>query len=248
MGSNGYRHYQIRLVSNRHDFFEWCKIMLPVAHIEEAVTERDNYERKSGNVLCSYDTPEIRQVRYGVLREVQKEILEKVRNQNDREISVFYDPTGNHGKSWFTIHLWERRECFVVPRSDATAGKISAFICSSYDWEPYIIVDLPRASTFDRGMYEVLEDTKDGLVFDHRYQGKVRNIRGSKLILFTNSPINPDLLSWDRWKLFKLNNETWNNISVNDMRTMFEYTCEKKAEKQKRKKQRRTTQGDGDTV
>lgn len=236
MGRNGYRHYQIRLVSDRHDFFEWCKIMLPVAHVEEASTERDDYERKSGNVLSSNDTPEIRQVRFGTLRPAQKEIIEKVEKQNDRQISIFYDPTGNHGKSWFTIHLWEKRDCFVVPRSDATAGKLSAFICSSYRWERFIIIDLPRASTADAGLYECLEDTKDGLVFDHRWQGKTRNIRGAKLIVLTNSPINPDLLSWDRLDMYKWANDHWDSVQVNEMRSMYEYVQEKKAAKKSRKK------------
>lgn len=113
----------------------------------------------------------------------------------------------------------------MVPRSDATAGKLSAFICSSFRQERYIIIDVPRASTIDRGMYEVLEDTKDGLVFDHRWQGRTRNIRGAKLIVYTNSPINPDYLSWDRWILRQWNPDiqTWREVSIKDMRLMYNY-------------------------
>lgn len=207
MGKDGYRHYQTRLVSNRHDFFEWCKIMLPGAHVEKASTELDQYERKSGLFLCSKDTNQIRQVRFGTLRENQKEILRKVDSQNDRQIDVFYDPAGNHGKSWLTIHLWERGEGFVVPRSDATAGKLSAFICSGYRGQKYVIIDLPRASKPSRELYECLEDTKDGLVFDHRYSGTTRNIRGCKLIVFTNHKLDTKLLSYDRWRFHNATDE-----------------------------------------
>lgn len=202
--------------------------MHPTAHVEKAGTERDDYERKSGCFISSYDTPEIRQVRFGSPRAVQEEILKLVEEQNDRQIHFFYDPTGNHGKSWLTLHLWERRECFVVPRSDATAGKLSAFICSGYDRERYIVIDLPRASTTNRELYECLEDTKDGLVFDHRYSARTRNIRGAKLIVFTNSPIDPDALSWDRYRMYKYSPEGWNYCSVESMREMYNYKKKKK--------------------
>lgn len=211
--------------------------MLPNAHVEEAATERDDYERKSGCVISSYDTTEIRQVRFGNLRETQEKILKEADTQNDRQIHFFYDPSGAHGKTFCTLHLWERREAFVVPRSDATAGKLSAFVCSGYSREKYIIIDLPRSSIASRELYECLEDTKDGLVFDHRYSARTRNIRGAKLIVFTNSPINPDALSWDRYRLFMWNktHEDWDSISINQMREMYEYTQKKKKSKTEKK-------------
>lgn len=66
-GKNGYRHYQIRLVSANDGFFEWVKAHIPTAHVEKAGTESGNYERKSGNFISSYDTNQIRQVRFGTL-------------------------------------------------------------------------------------------------------------------------------------------------------------------------------------
>lgn len=213
MGEHGYRHYQIRLVSSDHDFFEWCKTFLPTAHVEEATESRDDYERKSGNFLSSDDTPEIRQVRFGDLRKVQKKILMLADAQNDRQISYFYDPSGfKYGKSWLTIHLWERGDCFVVPRSKATPEKLSAFICSGYNQEKYIIIDLPRARKTDSGLYELLEDTKDGLVFDSRYQARTRNIRGAKLIVFSNSKLDTDRLTADRWQYYDLS--VWGPLEV----------------------------------
>lgn len=215
--------------------------MLPVAHVEEAGTEQDDYERKSGCFLSSNDTPEVRQVRFGNLREIQKEILNRIEEDDNgscRQIFTFYDPSGNHGKSWFTLHMFERGNLFPVPRSDATAGKLSAFICSAYNWERYIAIDLPRASTTNRELYECLEDTKDGLVFDHRYKGKIRNIRGPKLILFTNNPINPDLLSWDRIRdtMYRYDqySERWSKISINQMREIYQYTNKKKTKSKKK--------------
>lgn len=200
-GKNGYRHYQVRLVSSNDGFFEWVKNHIPTSHLEKASTERGDYERKSGNFITSDDTTQIRQVRFGALRPVQKKILKTVRNQNDREIDVFLDPAGNHGKSWLAVHLWEHGRALIVPRSESSAAKISAYVCSAYRGEEYIIIDIPRSAKPRPEWYETMEEIKDGLVFDPRYHGQCRNIRGSKLIVFTNIELDKKRLSHDRWRL-----------------------------------------------
>lgn len=110
-------------------------------------------------------------------------------------------PRGNHGKTWMTIHLWERGQALVVPRYATTAEKLSAFVCSAYKGEPYIIIDIPRATVPTTALYEAIEELKDGLVFDTRYSGRTRNVRGAKIIIFTNSALDPEKLSADRWRL-----------------------------------------------
>lgn len=200
-GNNGYRHYQIRLVSSNDNFFEWCKAHIPTAHVEKASTERGDYERKSGYFISSDDTNQIRQVRFGTPNKLQKKILQEVRTQNDREIDVFYDPTGNHGKTWLSVHLYERGKAMVIPRASTTPEKISAYVCSAYRGEDYIIIDIPRARKITAELYEAIEELKDGLVFDHRYSGHCRNVRGVKLIIFTNTKLDTKQLSHDRWRL-----------------------------------------------
>lgn len=215
MGANGYRHYQIRLVSSNPHFFEWVQNNIGVAHVEKGNTEWNDYERKSGNFACSEDTDQIRQIRFGNLRELQKKILKEVNHDQgwvllpggridksgDRRISVYLDSTGNHGKTWLSLHLYEIGKACIVPRASCTPEKASAYICSAYRGEEYIIFDIPRSRKIDAGLYEVLEEIKDGLVFDHRYTGKCRNIRGVKLIVFTNTPLDTKKLSHDRWCL-----------------------------------------------
>lgn len=201
MGRNGYRHWQIRLETSNHHFFEWCQVNLPTAHVEEASAEGGDYERKSGDFISSNDTPQIRSVRFGVLRPAQKKILEEVNDQGDREIDVYLDPNGNHGKTWLSIYLFERGRGLVVPRASTTAEKLSAYVCSAYNGEEYIIIDIPRSRKLTPELYEALEELKDGLVYDHRYHGQCRDIRGAKLIVFTNTELDTKKLSHDRWRL-----------------------------------------------
>lgn len=202
-GKGGYRHWQIRLTTSNKEFFEWCKAHIPEAYLDKATDQESawQYERKEGVFWCSEDTSDIRKVRFGKPRPEQKRILDIARSQSDREVDVWYDPTGNHGKSWLTVHLYETGRALVVPRTSCTAEKLSAFICSAWKGEPYIIIDVPRARKPTVELYEVIEEIKDGLVFDHRYTGRTRNIRGTRLIVFTNHKFDLGKLSRDRWRL-----------------------------------------------
>lgn len=227
-GRGGFKHWQIRLETSNKEFFflsertvpgtdgklhkekfkdGWVAKHIPQAHVEEAQDVWD-YERKEGRFWTSDDTIEIRKVRFGNPNEIQREILRTLRTQSVREIDVWYDPTGNHGKSWLAVHLFERGQALVVPRSSCTAEKISAYICSAYSGEEYIIVDIPRSGKITDQLYESLEEIKDGLVFDHRYSGRCKNIRGVKLCVFTNTKLDEKKLSRDRWRLHGIKKNT----------------------------------------
>lgn len=210
-GNGGLLHWQLRWQQRQLDtkesrdrFFQTFKTMFPQAHIE--LTENwCDYERKEGFFVCSEDTNEIRAVRFGVPHKLQQEILYTAKNQSDRQIDVWYDPKGNHGKSWLTVHTFEKGLSFPVFVTNAR--QVSADICSGYRGQPYIIIDIPRACKIPQEFYETVERIKDGLVHDSRYNDKTRNIRGCKLIIFTNQKLNVKRLSADRWRLHGMSGE-----------------------------------------
>lgn len=215
-GKNGYRHWQIRLrVGNNSNFYAfsggrktddirigtgWVNKNIPHAHVEEC-SDTWEYERKGGDFWSSEDTVEILKVRYGKPTQSQKRILHEVANQNNRQVDVYYDSVGSHGKSWLSIYLYERGLAFIVPRFATTARGLSQYICSSYRNEGIIIIDIPRSGKPTKDLYEAIEEVKDGLVFDERYHGKTRNVRGAKVLIFTNNKLDLKALSKDRWRI-----------------------------------------------
>lgn len=200
-GKGGYEHWQIRVESSNKDFFRWMKKNIGGAHVEKAEVQDFAYERKEGTFWTSEDTTEIRICRFGELRPWQKQLQKRLKKQSVREIDVVLDSVGNKGKTFFTIALWERGEALVVPRYSCTPEKLSAFVCSAYNGESLVIIDIPRAGKPTTALYETMEEVKDGLVFDPRYSGKTKNIRGVKIVVFTNHELNLKQLSDDRWKL-----------------------------------------------
>lgn len=200
-GKGGYEHFQMRWSVSGTDFFERIKALEPSWHVEKAQTQDATYERKEGRFWASNDTPEIRQQRFGHLSVGQDIVMGVLEKNNDRQITVWVTKKGGYGKSWLAGHLWETGQAHVCQSQDSVKGMIQD-IASDYmnhGWRPYIVVDIPRTWKWTEDLYCALERIKDGLIKDTRYNAKTINIRGVKILVFTNSEPKLGALSADRW-------------------------------------------------
>lgn len=202
-GANGYEHIQARIRTS--ETFECLKEWFPCAHIEEA-SDTWEYERKEGQYITSEDTRDIQKVRFGTLTHLQNEWLRFTKNVGDREIITIYDPKGCNGKSWFVNHLYERGMAYYVSPHQKSAIGIIQDVCSGYRNEGLIVIDIPRSWKWTEDLYTSIETIRDGLVRDPRYSSTTRNIRGSKILVFTNTLPKLDKLSEDRWKIWEIKN------------------------------------------
>lgn len=203
VGKNGYRHYQIRLQSSNPDFFDWCKCNIPTAHVEKAEVSDDRYERKGGDFWSSRDTVEIRKLRFGTPRAEQQDRIDLLRSQSDRMIDVWYDPSGNQGKSWLCGYLFEKGMAHYIPPYLENVKQIVQTTASLQmeQYRPILVIDVPRSLKWSESLYTALEAIKDGLIMDTRYSARTVNIRGTKLLVLTNTKIKLDQLSLDRWRI-----------------------------------------------
>lgn len=205
-GEGGFEHIQLRfewLDKDDGDAFPIWKDWFYSAHLEVARTDSWEYEKKSGRYFCWNDTPGKIAQRYGPYRECQREVLRILNNTNDRQIVLWYDGTGNHGKSWMAGSLWERRLGYYCPPYLNGVKEIVQYVASGYDEEPYIIIDLPRAMKWDSSLYAGIEAIKDGLIAESRYHAQTRNIRGVKVLVMSNTRPKLDKLSSDRWVIYE---------------------------------------------
>lgn len=185
------------------DFFRWVHGHYESIHIEEgsAGVYETAYERKEGRFVCNRDKLEGLKCRYGLPNGIQKEFLRVLDTQSVREIDVWYDPTGCHGKSWFAVHMADTGKALYVPSSQSTPANLESFIVHNWAGEDFIIIDIPRAAKVPPDLYEVLERIKDGWLVSTKWQGKSANVRGTKLAVFTNTKLDTKKLSHDRWRL-----------------------------------------------
>nr|QDM14451.1 replication-associated protein [Porcine associated porprismacovirus]QDM14453.1 replication-associated protein [Porcine associated porprismacovirus] len=203
-GKNGYEHWQVRIETSNDSFFEWMQEHIPTAHIEKSDNGVDecDYEAKEGQFIRYSDRVPVLIQRYGAFRPNQKRALQALQATNDRQVVVWYDETGNVGKSWFTGALWERGLAYVTPPTIDTVKGLIQWVASCYmdgGFRPYVIIDVPRSWKWSEQLYSAIESIKDGLIYDTRYHSRMINIRGVKVLVMTNTMPKLDKLSQDRW-------------------------------------------------
>lgn len=199
-GRSGYDHFQIR-IETRWTFEGMKQIFGEKAHIEEA-SDNWTYETKEGIYFSYRDTKANRQYRFGKLSRFQEWVLDCARTQDDRQIDVWYDPSGCHGKTWLAKHIMETGKGVVVPRNRMDdAHQCADFIIRQWrGGMEFIVFDIPRTYNMKRvGIYELMEEVKDGLLFSTKYEGAWINIQ-PKVIIFTNNKLDTNKLSYDRWR------------------------------------------------
>nr|QBP37123.1 replication associated protein [Porcine associated porprismacovirus] len=202
-GRSGYEHWQIRaeISGETDDLFSWCQNHGLSCHLEQSTAEwTDKYERKEGRFWTWADSNEILIQRFGDLLPWQKRCLERARTQNDRQIDVWYDPHGNRGKSWLAGAFFERNLACIVPRDWKNPSEALNYICRNYENQGLIMIDIPRATKIGNDLYEIIEMIKDGLISSTKWEGQMRNIRGVKVVVFTNTKLDQEKLSKDRWR------------------------------------------------
>ena len=128
-----------------------------------------------------------------------------VPSENDRQVDVWYDPIGNRGKSWLAGHLFETGQACVVPRDWTNPSEITNYLVHNYQDEGIIVIDIPRETGIPKGFYATVEMIKDGLIGTTKWEGKMRNIRGVKIMIMTNHMLDLKKLSKDRWRLNGIN-------------------------------------------
>lgn len=224
-GKGGYRHWQIRIAA-RDDFWKfdeikvgkgkkaetikvgtgWVNINIPEAHVEECSDTWD-YEAKEGRFIASWDTKDVRKLRFGKMRWYQKEAVEALRRTNDRQVMIWVDVMGNSGKSWLVGHLYETGQAYYLP---PTLTSVQSMLQTMADlaWQDrkrgypprdLVIIDLPRSWKWSKDLYCAIETIKDGLIMDPRYGARPINIRGIKVLVMCNTSPKLDALSKDRW-------------------------------------------------
>lgn len=224
-GHGGYEHWQIRLQTSNDNFCKyeertivtvgngkrktkiktgWIADHIPEAHVEEC-QDKWEYERKEGRFWTSDDRKEILIERFGKPKGWQETAIKRLKTQNDRQVDVWYDPIGNRGKSWLAGHLFETKQACVVPRDWTNPSEICNYLVHNYDNEPIIVIDIPRETGIPKGFYATVEMIKDGLIGTTKWEGRMRNIRGVKIIVLTNHQMDLKKLSRDRWRLNGIN-------------------------------------------
>lgn len=139
----------------------------------------------------------------------QQEVIERLKNQNTRQILAVVDERGNIGKSWLSGFLGSRGEGLTIPASVKDSNALLQYVHSFVTADPAkqwtIILDVPRSMEQRDwpNWLAAIESIKNGVVHDLRYHGRVTYFHWPKLVIFTNAKPPEAHLSSDRWDFWE---------------------------------------------
>lgn len=136
----------------------------------------------------------------------QKQLKDAVDSFCLRTIDLVYDPQGNAGKSLFSEHLE-----FIGLAEEVPAYRLMDDVfqwVASRPVKKVYIVDMPRGMKKDKlgDFYSGIEVIKNGVAYDKRYSAKKIRFDRPRIIVFTNTLPEFDLMSADRWRTWTISN------------------------------------------
>lgn len=134
----------------------------------------------------------------------------KIKEPHPRHIISIIDEQGNSGKSSFFKWLFYNHPLEIGRIGYGTTTQLRSSI-TNIGKKPIYIIDLARSKgKYDReeDLLSVLEDLKSGFITNAMYgSGKTLLMPPPHIIVSSNYQFNYDLLSNDRWMVYKLNNK-----------------------------------------
>lgn len=138
------------------------------------------------------------------LRKWQDKLAKKLEKEpNDRTINWLWEPNGGSGKTAMARWLAIRQGAIVVggKASDAKYAISEQVAKGSY---PRIVV-FTFSRTYERFVsYQAMEEIKDGIFFNNKYESKQCIFNPPHVVVFANFPPDEEKLSRDRWNIEEL--------------------------------------------
>lgn len=126
------------------------------------------------------------------LNEWQEKWIKYINDQNERQILWITDSQGGKGKTYLSKYLIAKKNAIRF-----TNGR-TADISAAYNYEEIVIFDFAR-SCEERINYQIIEDLKNGMLFDSKYKSRTKYFKPPKVVIMANFDPMTEKLSSDRW-------------------------------------------------
>lgn len=131
------------------------------------------------------------------LWEWQKNIIQKLKNQDDRKVIWIHDDIGGRGKTHLAKYLATKEDAMICHNASTKD------IALAYQKQPIVVFDYTR--TEDSINYAAIEHLKNGVIFSAKYQSAVKFFNPPKVICLSNNLPDVTGLSRDRWDIYTFN-------------------------------------------
>lgn len=210
----GYMHWQLTFTLKEKKRMSWLKNHFhDKAHLELAHNPDACYDycsKSETRVQGPFYWPEpLNKIEdyfteyHCVMKNWQSKILDIVEGERDlRKIYWFWEPVGGIGKSIFVRHLMLKYDGIFCAN-----GKKDDIYYALGENVKTLIIDLPRSKMgFLGGLYTVLEEVKNGMVFSGKYESRTKIFNVPNVIVLANCLPDMNELSRDRWMIEEITN------------------------------------------
>lgn len=208
-------HIQFALYWKNKKAFSAVKELFPKAHLEassnwhRAKAYCSKKETRIGETHTSSNTLSVKDPLHGKqLYPWQTAVIDILKTDpDDRTIYWFVDTVGNHGKTSLAKHICLSMEDSLFLTGKAADMKYGCFsyIESKKTSAPRVVmIDLVRSQE-NFFSYQGLEEIKNGIFYNTKYESKMVLFDSPHVIVFANWPPEMDKLSRDRWKIYWIN-------------------------------------------
>lgn len=209
-------HFQMRVSLKKKSRMipkmKWAGKVSPTSNLIAAADFYDYVTKEDTRVLGPFTDKDEEIYIPKQIREIDKlypwqlKVIEISKIWDKRCINYLYCPTGNIGKSILCGYLRAYRLGRVLPMVN-DYKEMMEIVCDMPTSDFYVI-DMPRAINKEKlnSLYSAIETVKDGYAFDRRYKFREKVFDCPNIFVFSNKAPDLDLLSKDRWKLWKVEN------------------------------------------
>lgn len=229
MGDTGYEHFggRVSLIKQRRktELLKLFKDIPPPQYLEPTLTVEHQkvafyHLKEDTKVDGPWTEADFREEEIfmpyqydGILEKLypyQRLIYDKCNVREPRFCNVLYDPKGNSGKSSIASIMEIMKKGYDMPPINDGEKLIQAACNMWMDRErdpKCVFIDMPRSLDKSRlyGIYTAIEQIKKGKVYDVRYSYRKWWFHSPQVWVFTNVPPDTDCLSFDRWKIWVVN-------------------------------------------
>jgi len=143
----------------------------------------------------------------------QQQTIDSAEIKDDRTVNVIIDKKGSSGKSTIARFMECREKAIWLPPMNDPKELMQAMCCICMDKKlrnpKLVYINLPRAMDQTRinGIFNTIEQIKDGKLYDFRYHYKKYYIESPQIWIFMNIRPDTNALSNDRWKLWEIDED-----------------------------------------
>jgi len=141
------------------------------------------------------------------LRQWQQDVINNINFSNDRSINWYYDEEGCKGKTQLAKYICNSRNAiYVSGKGNDIKYAITSYILEEETRADELICIFHYTRSVEHFVsYSALEEIKDGIWFNTKYEAKMMMINSPHVIVFANFEPEIEKLSKDRWIVTDLN-------------------------------------------